>query len=165
MINETFAAELRKTYRERHGGFSDVILNHDLKKAADWAAHVAQLKAQLEPLRAQLNALAESDEAEVLGPLRTAADEALAEHIRASAALETARISCESRTAAISNQIIDLTARMRTPMFPTPTEWKALEVAPADKLEVTLAAATPMRAGGGWIDAKGIIPGMPATFN
>ena len=164
MIDET-KSEIRRIYRERHGALGDIVLAHDLKAAAEWADAANRMRAERAAKQGQLDALTANYDSEVLAPLRKAADEALARHIEASAALDRARHSSDPARRGLEHDIAVLTQQMRVPMYPVPTDWRAVEVAPGEAMQSTLAAHTPMAAGGGWIDNNGNPPGMPVTFN
>ena len=159
------ATDLPTLYRERHGAFGEVILDHELRKSAEWRSQFEKLSAERAELQAALDAKSLADETRVIAPLRRAAAAALDAHMVASERLESARIRSESETRVLRNKIDALTARIRTPMFPTPTAWTAAEQSAADLQEVGLAASTPMNTAGGWIDPTKIVPGMPSSFS
>jgi len=166
MLNQSRRSTLRKLYPvQDNATLGDLLFDADMKKAATWNAHVADLKRRRQAIQDQLDRQDLSAQQCVLEPLRRAAGAALAAHVAASAELEAARIECESKGAPLRNQIDALTRQMATPMFPTPEPWKTPTDAPQiDAREAALAAQTPARIGGGWIDGKQIDPGMPSTF-
>jgi hypothetical protein len=165
MINQSRYAALRPLYpAQDKSGLSDLLFDNDTRKADTWLAHVADLRSRRQVLQDQIDAKTEADEQTILAPLRIAAVEALEAHVAASVALETARIRCESECAALRNQISELTTQMAPPMFPEPGPWKTPDAPQIDAREAAAAAATPMQVGGGWLDSKGIIPGMPTNL-
>jgi hypothetical protein len=166
MINESRYAALRPLHPiQDRSPLAEIIFDADSRKADTWLAHVADLKSRRQALQRQLNDLDLASERNVLEPLQRAADAALAAHVAASAELEAARIECQSKGVPLRNQIDALTRQMATPMFPTPEPWKTPDAPQIDAREAALAAQTPARIGGGWIDGKQIDPGMPSTFN
>lgn len=166
MINESRRSTLRKLYPDQNNAtLGDLLFDTDMKKADAWNAHVADLKRQRQAIQDQLDGMDVASEQLILEPLRRAADAALTAHLAASAELEAARIECESKGTPLRNQIDALTRKMAAPEWPLPTEWKDSDAPQIDAREAALAAQTPARIGGGWVDGKQIDPGMPSTFN
>jgi hypothetical protein len=149
MINESRYAALRPLHPiQDKSPLAELLFEADVRRADNWLAIVAGRQSQRRELQRQLDDLDLASERNVLVPLRSAADAALAAHIAASAALETARIECEAKGTPLRNQIDALTRQMAAPEFPTPTVWKDSDAPQIDAREAAAAAATPMQAGG-----------------
>jgi hypothetical protein len=166
MLNESRRSTLRKLYPDQNNAtLGDLLFDADMKKAESWNSHVADLKRQRQAIQDQLDGMDITSEPLILEPLRRAADAALAAHLAASAELEAARIECESKGTPLRNQIDALTRQAVAPEFPKAELWKTPDEPQIDAREAALAARTPARIGGGWVDGKQIDPGMPSSFN